>query len=57
LHAVEAARRVGARLVCLDNGNRYGPVLGVMTEETLDHPTTPKGLARTRAARVLKQMP
>jgi nucleoside-diphosphate-sugar epimerase len=52
-HAVEAARRVGARLVYFDNVYMYGPVQGVMTEDTPDNPTTQKGLARARAARVL----
>lgn len=52
-NAVEAARRVGARLVYFDNVYMYGPVRGVMTEETPDNPTTQKGLARARAARVL----
>jgi nucleoside-diphosphate-sugar epimerase len=52
-HAVEAARRVGARLVYFDNVYMYGPVQGVMTEDTPDNPTTHKGLARARAARVL----
>jgi nucleoside-diphosphate-sugar epimerase len=52
-HAVEAARRVGARLVYFDNVYMYGPVRGPMTEETLDNPTTQKGLARARAACVL----
>jgi len=54
-HAVEAARRVGARLVYFDNVYMYGPVRGLMTEETPDHPTTQKGLARARAARVLME--
>ena len=52
-HAVEAARRVGARLVYFDNVYMYGPVRGAMTEDTPDNPTTQKGLARARAARVL----
>ena len=52
-NAIEASRRVGARLVYFDNVYMYGPVRGVMTEETPDHPTTQKGLARARAARVL----
>lgn len=52
-NAVEASRRVGARLVYFDNVYMYGPVRGVMTEETPDHPSTQKGLARARAARVL----
>ncbi|MFM9014056.1 MAG: NAD(P)H-binding protein, partial [Gemmatimonadota bacterium] len=52
-HAVEAARRVGARLVYFDNVYMYGPVRGVLTEETPETPTTQKGLARARAARVL----
>ncbi len=52
-HAVEAARRVGARLVYFDNVYMYGPVPGAMTEDTPDNPTTQKGLARARAARVL----
>ncbi len=52
-HAVEAARRVGARIVYFDNVYMYGPVPGAMTEETPDNPTTQKGLARARAARVL----
>jgi nucleoside-diphosphate-sugar epimerase len=34
-------------------GHMYGPVPGAMTEETPDNPTTQKGLARARAARVL----
>ncbi|MFN6112595.1 MAG: NAD-dependent dehydratase, partial [Bacteroidota bacterium] len=42
-NAVEAARRVGARLVYFDNVYMYGPVRGVMTEETPDNPTTQKG--------------
>lgn len=54
-HAVEAARRVGARLVYFDNVYMYGPVQGVMTEDTPDNPTTQKGLARARAARVLME--
>ncbi|MFO0074267.1 MAG: NAD-dependent epimerase/dehydratase family protein, partial [Gemmatimonas sp.] len=54
-HAVEAARRVGARLVYFDNVYMYGPVRGLMTEETPDQPTTQKGLARARAARVLME--
>lgn len=54
-HAVEAARRVGARLVYFDNVYMYGPVRGPMTEETPDNPTTQKGLARARAARVLME--
>lgn len=54
-HAVEAARRVGARLVYFDNVYMYGPVEGVMTEDTPDNPTTQKGLARARAARVLME--
>jgi nucleoside-diphosphate-sugar epimerase len=54
-HAVEAARRVGARLVYFDNVYMYGPVAGVMTEDTPDNPTTQKGLARARAARVLME--
>ncbi len=49
-HAVEAARRVGARLVELDHVDMYGPVLGAMTEQHPDNPTTPKGLARARAS-------
>ncbi|MFN8941030.1 MAG: NAD-dependent epimerase/dehydratase family protein, partial [Acidobacteriota bacterium] len=52
-HAVEAARRVSARLVYFDNVYMYGPVSGAMTEDTPDNPTTQKGLARARAARVL----
>ncbi len=52
-NAVEAARRVGARLVYFDNVYMYGPVPGIMTEKTPDHPTTQKGIARARAARVL----
>ena len=54
-HAIEAARRVGARLVYFDNVYMYGPVQGVMTEDTPDNPTTQKGLARARAARVLME--
>jgi nucleoside-diphosphate-sugar epimerase len=52
-NAVEAARRVGARLVYFDNVYMYGPVSGIMTEQTPEHPTTQKGIARARAARLL----
>ncbi|MFO0346389.1 MAG: NAD-dependent epimerase/dehydratase family protein [Labrys sp. (in: a-proteobacteria)] len=54
-NAVEAARRVGARLVYFDNVYMYGPVRGAMTETTPDNPTTQKGVARARAARVLME--
>ncbi|MFN9265020.1 MAG: NAD-dependent epimerase/dehydratase family protein [Acidobacteriota bacterium] len=52
-NAVEAARRVGARVVYFDNVYMYGPVRGPMTEKTPHQPTTRKGLARARAAQVL----
>jgi nucleoside-diphosphate-sugar epimerase len=41
------------RRAYFDNVYMYGPVPGAMTEETPDNPTTQKGLARARAARVL----
>jgi nucleoside-diphosphate-sugar epimerase len=50
-HAVEAARRVGARLVELDHVDMYGPVPGAMPEQHPDNPTTPNGLARAPASR------
>lgn len=52
-HTIEAARLTNARVVYFDNVYMYGPVNGIMTEQTPYQPTTLKGRARAKTAQIL----
>jgi len=52
-NVIEACKQHGARLVFFDNVYAYGYVQGVMTEETLYHPTSQKGEVRAKIATML----
>lgn len=52
-NVIEACKKQGAKLVFFDNIYMYGPVTGVMTEETPFNPTSEKGKIRAAIANML----
>ena len=53
MHAVEACKRAGAKLIFFDNVYMYGLVKGKMTEKTPYYPCSKKGEVRAEIARIL----
>jgi nucleoside-diphosphate-sugar epimerase len=52
-NTIEACKRAGARLVFFDNVYMYGPVDGIMTEDTPFNPSSKKGEVRAQVATML----
>jgi len=49
-NTIEACQETGARLIFVDNVYMYGKVDGMMTEDSIYHPTSKKGEVRARIA-------
>ena len=52
-NVIDACKKQGAKLVFFDNIYMYGPVTGIMTEETTFNPTSEKGKIRAAIVNML----
>lgn len=52
-NVIDACKKQGAKLVFFDNIYMYGPVTGIMTEETAFNPTSEKGKIRAAIVNML----